>query len=125
MTLTNSQLPAHTHAAVTTGHNLQVTGMQVKLPASSNPSGGDTNVPGPLASPAAVYDGNGSPVNAYTTGPTDTYMKEAVVTGGTLSGAFTTTVGLAGGSIPVDIRQPFQAVNYIICVEGIFPSRAN
>ncbi|HYG15940.1 MAG TPA: tail fiber protein [Bacteroidia bacterium] len=28
-----------------------------------------------------------------------------------------------GGSQPIDIRTPFMAINYIICMEGIFPTR--
>lgn len=32
-------------------------------------------------------------------------------------------VGVAGGSQPFSIRNPFLGMNYIICMEGIFPSR--
>ncbi len=31
--------------------------------------------------------------------------------------------GLAGGSQPFAIRDPYLAINYIICMEGIYPSR--
>ncbi len=31
--------------------------------------------------------------------------------------------GLAGGSQPFQLRQPYLCVNFIICLEGIFPSR--
>lgn len=34
-----------------------------------------------------------------------------------------TSVGNAGGGQPIDTRQPYLALNYIICLEGIFPSR--
>lgn len=33
------------------------------------------------------------------------------------------TVSSAGGSQPIDIRQPYLALNYVICTYGIFPSR--
>jgi microcystin-dependent protein len=33
------------------------------------------------------------------------------------------TIGITGNSAPVDIRTPYLAINYIICVQGIFPSR--
>ena len=33
------------------------------------------------------------------------------------------TASVAGGSQPVDIRQPYLALNYVICMQGIFPSR--
>lgn len=32
-------------------------------------------------------------------------------------------LSVAGGNSPVDVRQPSLAVNYIICMEGIYPSR--
>ena len=33
------------------------------------------------------------------------------------------SVGLAGGSQPFEIMPPYLGVNYIICMQGIFPSR--
>lgn len=33
------------------------------------------------------------------------------------------TIGITGNSAPVDIRTPYLAINYVICVQGIFPSR--
>jgi microcystin-dependent protein len=33
------------------------------------------------------------------------------------------SVGAAGGSQPVSILNPFLGMNYIICVEGLYPSR--
>ena len=38
-------------------------------------------------------------------------------------GAVATTVGIAGGSQPHNNMQPYLGVNYIICMEGIYPSR--
>jgi microcystin-dependent protein len=38
-------------------------------------------------------------------------------------GAATATVGAAGSSQPFNNIQPYLAMNYIICIEGIFPSR--
>ncbi|MBI5915885.1 MAG: phage tail protein [Bacteroidetes bacterium] len=32
-------------------------------------------------------------------------------------------IGTVGGSQPFDIRQPYLGLNYIICMEGVFPSR--
>lgn len=34
-----------------------------------------------------------------------------------------TSIGATGSNMPVSIRQPFQCVNYIIALQGIFPSR--
>jgi microcystin-dependent protein len=38
-------------------------------------------------------------------------------------GAVQTTVGIAGGSQPHNNMQPYMGMNYIICMEGIYPSR--
>ena len=35
----------------------------------------------------------------------------------------TVAVGNTGGSQPLYVQDPFLAVNYIICLQGIFPSR--
>jgi len=61
--------------------------------------------------------------------PTNTFP--ALLTGAyaaTASGAMATptyaaTIGTAGGSQPVSILSPYLAINYIICLAGIFPSR--
>ena len=37
--------------------------------------------------------------------------------------ANTVTVGISGGSQPHNNMQPYLGLNYIICMEGIFPSR--
>jgi microcystin-dependent protein len=39
------------------------------------------------------------------------------------STAVQTTIGVAGGSQPHNNMQPYLGVNYIICMEGIYPSR--
>jgi microcystin-dependent protein len=44
----------------------------------------------------------------------------AATTGATLAAGAVTS---AGGSTPVAIRNPFLGINYIIAVQGIFPSR--
>jgi microcystin-dependent protein len=31
-------------------------------------------------------------------------------------------ISMAGGNVPHENRQPFQALRYCICVQGVFPS---
>lgn len=33
------------------------------------------------------------------------------------------SIGTAGGGIPISVMQPYQTINYYICVEGLYPSR--
>jgi microcystin-dependent protein len=51
-----------------------------------------------------------SPLSFYGTGPSTTTLASS-------------TIGLAGNSIPMSIIQPILATNYIIALFGIFPSR--
>ena len=34
------------------------------------------------------------------------------------------TVGNTGGNTPLNLQQPYKVLNYIICTQGIFPSRS-
>ncbi len=43
---------------------------------------------------------------------------------GHLAGVNANLVGPAGASAPVNLVQPYLAINYVICMEGIFPTPA-
>jgi len=112
----SQNMPSHNHAA-----QISENSAQVVVKASS--SIGTTSVAGK----------NGATTLASTTtarAATGTVMyntSEPDVTLNTGSGQVqlngTVTVGNAGGSQPISIVQPVIAVNYIICVTGIYPSR--
>jgi microcystin-dependent protein len=95
LNLTVANLPMHTHVPTTV--------------VSTNAGTGSTNAP------AGAYWGNAN-VNVY-----------SKVTDGTLMNAkavqITSTSAVAGASKPVSNVQPYLAMNYIIAVEGIYPSR--
>ena len=72
-----------------------------------------------VSSNAANTDepGDGVPANGSTT---------AYLSGGAISGQLggvSATVANAGGSQPMAIRQPYLAINFIIALQGVFPSR--
>lgn len=97
VTLLSPNVPQHTHAFIS------LTGM--KQPASTATTGSDQ--------PASAYPASGAA----------TY---ALSSDGTVMGSYvvnTITVP-AGNNAPVSIVQPYLAMNFIIAVEGIFPSRA-
>jgi microcystin-dependent protein len=64
--------------------------------------------------PQACFPGNdsrgGSPLNIYSTTADTTLMNPAAVQP-------------AGGSQPFSVQNPILALNYIICTQGLFPSR--
>lgn len=95
-TITTSQMAAHNHAF----------NVNVQMPA--NNSGSSTS------NPVGAYPAVGS-TNLYNSG----------ASGGVFTGNFATSsqVTVAGAGIPVNNIKPVLCVNYIICVEGIFPSR--
>ena len=121
VTLSPLNMPQHTHSATTSTSNLTVSNMNVAIPASSQ--GGGSNSPNNASLAASVDQGMGT-ADFYTAGTTDTNLKPFSVSGGTVSGNVTTTIAPAGQLAPsaLDIRQPFQALNYIICIQGWFPT---
>jgi microcystin-dependent protein len=102
VTLTVPQLPTHT----------PVVTVAVAIPASSagttvTAAPSDTAVLGPVAAA-------GRPGTLYTTDAADTTLKPFNATA---------TVAPIGGSLPVEIRDPYMGTNFIIALQGLFPSR--
>jgi microcystin-dependent protein len=110
-----NQLPAHTHNAAP---NLTVTGTatgNVELPCYNE--GGDATSPGGniLANIGSGYmeageaDANLAPASA------------SLSVQGSVQGSI--DIGSTGSGLPISNMQPFTAINWIICVTGLFPSR--
>lgn len=110
-TLKTLEMPAHTHTA------------QVAANASIRVSSaaGTNSVPAAGNSIAAMVTGSGrtaTPVNAFNSSAPNTPLNpmSASVIGNM-------QVAEAGGGLPHTNMQPSIALQYIICVEGIYPSR--
>jgi len=103
VTLTSNQMPMHTHTA-------QATVGIPAVAASSNVAAvpSETTVLGPISA-------GGRPGNLYSSDAANTNLKPF---------SAPVTVGTAGASQPVGIRNPFLGTNFIISVSGIFPSRS-
>ena len=97
--ITAQQTPSHTHGAVT----------QTALRATD--AGGTVSG----ASGAALAD-DGSDSTYQTSAPNTTLAVGAATS--------TTTLGQTGGDGGVNNMQPSLAINYIVCISGIFPSRS-
>jgi microcystin-dependent protein len=69
-----------------------------------------------------------SPMNAYIAGDAGgdaNYVPDSVSPTGTLApGTMSLTIGMAGGSQPVNIQSPGLGVNFIVALQGIFPPRS-
>lgn len=71
---------------------------------------GTTNTPGTGVYLGKAVTPDRQEVNLYTTATPNTTIGPA-------------SIGIAGGSQRQDIRDPYLAINYIICLQGIFPDR--
>ncbi|REE80356.1 microcystin-dependent protein [Lutibacter oceani] len=101
-TLNTTQLPSHTHIAQGTTKVSNADGT------TNNPDGKVLAVGKAVADRTTSYNANiyGDTANANMA-----------------SNNVTVTVGSTGGNLPINNRPPFLAVNYIIALQGIFPSR--
>jgi microcystin-dependent protein len=106
VTLGINTIPQHSHSAT---QNLAVS-----LPAVT--TAGTTNQPGPSVAPAAPTDAARNPVNIYSNATANQNLGKPSISG-------TISIGLTGNGLPHENRQPYLAVNYIIALQGIFPSR--
>ncbi len=109
VTLTINQLPQHNHIVNTS--NLQAI-TPVSIPVVSGLADGNNPEESHLAEASAG--------NIYSSGTPDATLPTFNAVGG-ISGTITTLN--AGNQQPFSIVQPYNTVNYIIALQGIFPSR--
>lgn len=100
VTLTAAQMPAHSHSAST----------EVIENVSSN-EGNSASPDGQVLAKSGSGDPDYAPI-AQADSKLDERSHDA-----------STTVGTAGGNQSHDNMSPFNCVNFIICLEGIFPPR--
>jgi microcystin-dependent protein len=101
VTILTSQMPAHTHTAVAT-------------------------VTGTVTPKCFADEGLGDdPTNAFAaiSSASNTQTPDANMGSSPIAATASVTIGIAGSSQPLPIRNPYLGMNYIICLEGIFPSR--
>jgi len=114
VTLTIPNMPMHNHQATFTpsgggAAQVNVTTTVGNLPSPVGNMLGQSPGAGPTQAP--IYAPPTSPVSGQLAG----------VSGG--GGGGTVAVAMTGGSTPIGIVQPFQAVTFIIALNGVFPSR--
>jgi microcystin-dependent protein len=117
ITLSTAQMPIHSHAAKTTISGSSVT---AKLKASSEV--GTTNVPlnNYLAKPSNI---GLQSINMYDSSADIEMASDAIEIDLSAVTANTTTDDTGGNSAHNNI-QPSLVMNYIICVNGVYPSRS-
>jgi microcystin-dependent protein len=124
-TLTLANMPAHNHQAVFQGQqtSVAVTGQlqaytgvstQTSTPAEGSTLANAANAGTQQVKIYAPANSGGTPVNlgGLTIGG-----------GGAITPAGSVTVGVTGSNFPVSILQPYLAINTVIALTGIYPSR--
>jgi microcystin-dependent protein len=122
-----NNLPAHTHTATFTpsggGGGTPTVTVSVKGSASlgntTSPNGNYLTGNGNLA------DGTNTTLNFVSGTPTDLAPIAGVsaTISGVAGGGGTVTNALTGNGLPLPIRNPFLVINFVIALQGIFPSR--
>ncbi len=117
ITLTSSQMPAHTHTVLANPANPQAAGnLQVGV-----------QVAGTASNPVTAPTATNNILGASGTGPQAAGIwSDALTNPQTLGGTSINTnavVGAAGNNLPVPITNPYLALNFCLAVNGIFPSR--
>lgn len=114
VTLTQAQMPVHTHSATSTGG-----GGTVTLNAYTGPADSSTPAVGKYLT-AASGDFGGDAVTVKVYGPAS--GTAVPIASGTLAPP-TVTIGNAGGNSPVGLMQPWQCINFCFCLQGLWPPR--
>lgn len=127
VTLTNTQLPTHAHTATFAGTGGS-SGSAISATATVNANSGTGNADNSTGNYWAAGEASGRAVTKSYSSTAGTTMASDAVTvaisggGGGITGG-TVTVDPTGGNSPFSIMQPSLGMNYIIAVQGTFPSR--
>jgi microcystin-dependent protein len=109
VTLNSGQMPAHNHTVEVTNSPITVSSANADSAAPTNGSS--------IAAPGVASGRDFTPTLGFNSADPDTTLNKAT------SGTPVVTVGIAGGNQPHENLQPYLALNFIICIEGIFPPR--
>jgi microcystin-dependent protein len=138
VTLTQNEMPAHTHTAQFTGQSSAVSGTAsttVTVDVGTDTSGVMVApAPGATTYLSATTAKAGLASVTFnglygTTAPGSNKASLGGINANTALGSLSATaagtvaVGLAGNSLPVAVRNPYLGTIFIIATEGIFPSR--
>lgn len=100
-------------------HNHTVDLSTLVVTPGASTTAGTSNIPGPTLVPATLPAIGGGP-NATTIKGYGTTINSTLAPS-TVSGS--ATVGLAGGTTPMNTQDPYLVMNYMVAMYGIYPTR--
>lgn len=117
-TISIANIPPHSHTAVSTTGS----GGTVSFTIKAKNTNGNTGTP---SSSAYLAIPNTTGRSSYLYNDNSTVAADAAVAGGSLDVStisVNTQIGNTGNGAPIDNMPPYLAMNYIICVNGIYPT---
>lgn len=120
--LTLNQLPTHNHAAQTSGGTAAISGSATAV---MNVNNDEAEGKSPLGKYLSVSSSPDIYAGSPTSGATLNSGAIAVNTSGlsvSVSG-MSILIANVGTSSPVSLMQPYQVINWIICIAGLYPMR--
>lgn len=125
VTLAASQIPVHTHAVSVSSGSVALgsnSGLKMSNTVASQTVPTSSSV---IAAANTDYDdGSGTPVSVYNFGNNTNQVALAGVVNIATSGS-PGSVAFNNGGMPHSNLQPTMGINYIICIQGIFPVNPN
>lgn len=124
-TLTIGNLPAHTHTATVGGSATGKIMATNDAGTTSDPLGGIFAKPMSGATPVKEYKPVPGPIDLTNSTQLAANHMASMTNSTVLVDPTNIRVnnGVTGGSMPINLMQPYVTVNYIMAVEGIFPAR--
>ncbi|MPQ49125.1 phage tail protein [Marinifilum sp. N1E240] len=122
ITLTNNQLPSHNHIATASAVSAAIGG-EIKATMNVNNSDGEVRTPAGNylgLSGGDIYQDIPSAGNTLNSAAIDVDASGLQVAVGDVS----VQIGNAGNGSPFPIVQPYLCINWIMCVDGLFPQRS-
>lgn len=116
-TLTQNNLPSHTHRAT-----MSLTGLGATTTLNVATQGGGSSTPTTGASLCTATGGPGGADIYITPAPTEKLVALGNIST-TVSGSGTVAVDATGNGQAFDNHPPYLGINFIICVNGTYPSR--
>lgn len=117
-----SNMPIHNHTATQAGYNATLSGTATVV-ATTSSAGATTPAAGSIFGPVVQSGRVESSYYPASTSPTVNLAGAAT----TVSGQVTPPapqIGNSGSSLPFPIRNPYLGINFIIALQGIFPTRS-